>query len=45
VRWQRCKAYCSQDGGASLSRRQLTRQMITDLKMRNGSVRQLKFEP
>ncbi|MGB6940633.1 MAG: hypothetical protein WBE14_29045, partial [Xanthobacteraceae bacterium] len=30
---------------ASLSRRQLTRQMITDLKMRNGSVRQLKFEP
>jgi hypothetical protein len=30
---------------ASLSRRQLTRQMITDLKMRNGSVRRLKFEP
>jgi hypothetical protein len=30
---------------ASLSRRQLTRQMISDLKMRNGSIRQLKFEP
>jgi hypothetical protein len=30
---------------ASLSRRQLTRQMISDLKMRNGSIRRLKFEP
>jgi hypothetical protein len=30
---------------ASLSRRQLTRQMITDLKIRDGSIRQLKFEP
>jgi hypothetical protein len=30
---------------ASLSRRQLTRQMAADLKMRNGSIRQLKFEP
>ncbi|MGB6659538.1 MAG: hypothetical protein WBE90_10705 [Xanthobacteraceae bacterium] len=29
---------------ASLSRRQLTRQMISDLKMRDGSIRQLKFE-
>ena len=30
---------------AALSRRLLTRQMISDLKMRNGSIRQLKFEP
>lgn len=30
---------------ASLSRRQLTRQMISDLNMRDGSVRQLRFNP
>ena len=30
---------------AILSGRQLTRQMISDLKMRNGSIRRLKFEP
>jgi hypothetical protein len=30
---------------ASLSGRRLTRQMISDLKMRDGSIGQLKFEP